>query len=67
MGVRLRAILGGGGVVNYGGTLTITNSTIAGNSANSRRRGGEYTYGGTLTDHEQHHRGQYRRLRRRGA
>jgi hypothetical protein len=38
----------GSGVANYGGTLTITNSTISGNTADGRG-GGVANYGGTLT------------------
>jgi hypothetical protein len=40
-------IILGGGIYNDGGTLTVTNSTISGNSATSG--GGIYTDGGTLT------------------
>jgi hypothetical protein len=38
----------GGGIYNNGGTLTITNSTFSGNSANNGG-GGIYNNGGTLT------------------
>jgi Right handed beta helix region len=49
VGVRLRYPGGsGGGVPNYGGTLTITNSTIAGNTANYGG-GVLHSYYGTLT------------------
>jgi hypothetical protein len=37
----------GGGVANYGGTLTVTNSTIAGNASDAG--GGVENFGGTLT------------------
>ena len=38
----------GGGIANFG-TLTVTNSTILGNSADSRYGGGIYSHRGTLT------------------
>ena len=39
----------GGGIYNDGGTLTVTNSTLSGNSATSFGGGGIYDLGGTLT------------------
>jgi len=38
----------GGGIYNYGGTLTLNNSTVSGNSA-TNRGGGIFNYGGTTT------------------
>lgn len=37
----------GGGIAKYGGTLTLTNSTVSGNSADYG--GGVYNLGGTAT------------------
>jgi hypothetical protein len=39
----------GSGVANYGGTLTITNSTISGNTSRDAGGGVNNEYGGTLT------------------
>ena len=47
----------GGGVANYGGTLTVTNSTISGNTACNG--GGVATRRHPHRD-QQHHLGQYR-------
>ncbi len=40
----------GGGLYNYGGAVTIRNSTLSGNSAT--KGGGLYNYGGTMTVNE---------------
>ena len=53
----------GGGVSNRTGTLTVTNSTISGNSAHVWRRRVR-TYGTAHRD-QQHHLGQFRQLWRR--
>jgi hypothetical protein len=40
---------GGAGIRNNGGTLTLTNSTVSGNSSNGNGGGGIYINGGTVT------------------
>ena len=40
---------GGGGIYNYFGTLTVSNSTFSGNSATDDSGGGKFNYGEMLT------------------